>query len=206
MTQVLASQPLLVFFWLEPLDKAVHTDVDSVRPTEAPRGSLPKLHPPGRGKVGALRHVKAGVEARVVAAGEGDHDLALVLHDLVVGDAVLPEDHRADHAHLVSQVGRAILFHLREQAVSESFEPPDVGRGDAVPELGRPGVEIIDTVEIHVLRVPGEGCLPAAEIEIGRVDTIDLDSVVLLNVIEDGSEPLNVPLLAARVSYRALEV
>ena len=44
------------------------------------------------------------VEARVVAAGEGDHDLPLVLHYLVVGDRVLPQDVRRDQAHLVPAI------------------------------------------------------------------------------------------------------
>ncbi len=37
----------------------------------------------------------------MVAAGEGDHDLPLVLHYLVVGNRVLPQDVRRDQAHLV---------------------------------------------------------------------------------------------------------
>lgn len=104
-TQVLTCQPGLISLRLEPLDKAVHADVDSVWSTEAPRGSLPELDPPRRGEIGALRRVEARVEARVVAAGEGYHNLALVLHDLVVGDAVLAEDHGTNHAHFVTKVG-----------------------------------------------------------------------------------------------------
>lgn len=41
------------------------------------------------------------VESCMVSTWEGDHDLALVLDDLVVGDGVLAEDVRGDHAHLV---------------------------------------------------------------------------------------------------------
>ena len=45
-------------FWLEPLDEAVHGDVDHVRLADAAGGPLPVLHPPRRGKVGALRTVQ----------------------------------------------------------------------------------------------------------------------------------------------------
>ena len=41
------------------------------------------------------------VKARVVSAGEGDHNLSRLLDYLVVGNAVLAEDERAYHTHLV---------------------------------------------------------------------------------------------------------
>ena len=44
------------------------------------------------------------IKARVVATWKSYHDLPLVLHHLVVGDAVLPQYVGADHAHLVPQV------------------------------------------------------------------------------------------------------
>ena len=116
-------------FLLEPLDKAVHADVDGVWAAGAAAGSLAELHPPGRGEVGGLRAVEAGVEARVVAAGEGDHDLALVLHDLVVGDAVLPQDQGADQTHFVAEVGGTCLLQLGKQSIRESLEPPHVSCG-----------------------------------------------------------------------------
>jgi hypothetical protein len=49
------------------------------------------------------------VEARVVAAGEGDHDLPLVLHYLVVGNRVLPQDVRRDQAHLVPAIKKRLI-------------------------------------------------------------------------------------------------
>ena len=82
-TQVLASQPCLISVILEPLDEAVHADVDCVWSAVTTGGSLAKLHPPGRGKVGALSTVEPGVEARVVATGECDHYLSFMLDNLV---------------------------------------------------------------------------------------------------------------------------
>ena len=45
-------------------------------------GPLAVLDPARRGKVGGLGDVEAVVEARVVAIGERDHDLPLLLGDL----------------------------------------------------------------------------------------------------------------------------
>ena len=77
---------------LEPLHEAVHADVDGVRPTVTPAGPLAVLHPPGSGEVGALSTVEASVEPRVVAAGECYHDFSFVLDNLVVWNAVLPQN------------------------------------------------------------------------------------------------------------------
>ena len=140
----------------QPIRRKYLPDVDSVWSAVASRGSLPELHPPGRGKVCALGAVEPGVEAGVVATGEGDHDLALVLHYLVVGDAVLSEDTGADQTHLVSQIRGARLLHLREQSIRQPLKPPDVGCGDGIPELRRSKVEIVDAVEVHVLSVPSK--------------------------------------------------
>ena len=40
-------------------------------------------------------------------------------------------------------------------------------------------MQIVDGVKVHVLGVPGEGRLPRAEIEVGCVDSGNLDIVVL---------------------------
>jgi hypothetical protein len=44
--------------WLEPLDKAVHGDVDCVRLAVAPGGPLAVLNPSGGGEVSALGTVE----------------------------------------------------------------------------------------------------------------------------------------------------
>ena len=49
------------------------------------------------------------VEPGVVSAGEGDHDLPLVLDDLVVGYGVLAQHVGGDETHLVAEEGGALL-------------------------------------------------------------------------------------------------
>ena len=44
-----------------------------------------------------------------------------------------------------------------------------MGRRHAIPGLGRPVVQIVDPVEIHVLDVPREGRLPHPEVEVGAL-------------------------------------
>ena len=73
---------------------------------------------------------------------------------------------------------------------------PGIGRGYGVPELGLAVVEVVDGVEVHVLRVPGEGRLPHPEVQVGRVHTADLYIVILVDPVKDGPELLNVPNLA----------
>ncbi len=45
--------------------------------------------------------------------------------------------------------------------------------------LGISKMKIVDAVQVHVLRVPGEGGLPAAKVEVGCIYSADLDPVVL---------------------------
>ena len=40
-------------------------------------------------------------------------------------------------------------------------------------------MEVVDAVKVHVLGVPSEGCLPAAEVKVGGVHAVNLDTVVL---------------------------
>ena len=151
-------------FWLEPLDKAVHTNVDSIRPATTSGGSFAKLHPSWSGKVGALSTVKTSVEPRVIATGKCDHNLALVLNNLVVGNTVLSQDHWTYQAHLVSQVRWTGFLHLGKEAVCQPLKPANMSCGDGVPELGGSKVKIVDTVKVHVFRVPGKCGLPAAKV------------------------------------------
>ena len=133
MAIVLPSQPIVVAIRLKPLYETVHRDVDCVRLTETTRGSLAVLDPAGRGEVCTLSTVVASVEAGMVTTREGDHDLALMLHHLVVRDAILPENIGRDETHLVSQVSRAVLLQVGEQTISQTFEPFPVLRWDSVP-------------------------------------------------------------------------
>lgn len=45
-------------------------------------------------------------------------------------------------------------------------------------------MEVVDAVQVHVFRVPGEGCLPHAKVEIWSVDPLDGYTTVLFNYIQ----------------------
>ena len=64
------------------LHKVVHVDAHVVMVTVALRGLLPKVNPASGGKVGGLCTVEACVEARVVAIGERDDEVAGLLGHL----------------------------------------------------------------------------------------------------------------------------
>jgi hypothetical protein len=58
----------------------------------------------------------------MVAAGESDHDLALVLHNLVVGDGVLAKNVGRYQAHLVPAKRKPSSITLEEyKIISELF-------------------------------------------------------------------------------------
>lgn len=61
------------------LNKVVHVYSDIIRSALALGGSLPKVNPPDRGKVGRFCTIQASIESRVVAIGEGDDELACLL-------------------------------------------------------------------------------------------------------------------------------
>lgn len=56
-------------------------------------------------------------------------------------------------------------------------------------------MQIVDAVEVHVLRMPSKCGLPHAKIEVGSVDTFDNDATLLLHHIQQGVEVTDVPLL-----------
>lgn len=56
-------------------------------------------------------------------------------------------------------------------------------------------MQVVDAVEVHVLRVPSKCGLPHAKIEVGGVDTFDHDATLLLHHIQQGVEVTDVPLL-----------
>ena len=69
-------------------------------------------------------------------------------------------------------------------------------RRDGVPRLGRAVVQVIDTVQVHILRVPRERRLPHSKVEVRRVDALDLDVV---HRVENGAEAIDVPVLLVGV-------
>ena len=61
-----------------------------------------------------------------------------------------------------------------------------------VPEFRLSEVKVVDTVQVHVLGVPGKGRLPAAEVKVGRVHAVYLDSVVLnIRLLKNTSKIIN---------------
>lgn len=55
-------------------------------------------------------------------------------------------------------------------------------------------MQVVDAVEVHVLRVPGERGLPHAEVKVGRVDALDDDATLLLDHVQKSVEMSDVPL------------
>lgn len=55
-------------------------------------------------------------------------------------------------------------------------------------------MQVVDAVEVHVLRVPGERGLPHAEVQVGRVDALDDDAALLLDHVQKSVEMSDVPL------------
>ena len=56
-------------------------------------------------------------------------------------------------------------------------------------------MQVVDTVEVHVLRVPGERGLPHAEVQVGGVDALDGDAALVLHRVQYRVQSADVPLL-----------
>ena len=56
-------------------------------------------------------------------------------------------------------------------------------------------MQVVDTVEVHVLCVPGERGLPHAEVQVWGVYALDGDAALVLHRVQDGVESADVPLL-----------
>jgi hypothetical protein len=112
-----------------------------------------------------------------------------------VGNAVGLEDAGGDERSLVSEEGLAALVMLRKEAGGHSLEASTVLGSDCVPALGLPKVQVVDAVEVHVLRVPRKGGFPHAEVQVGGVHSFNGDFVVFADVIEDRAQLVDVPLL-----------
>lgn len=64
-----------------------------------------------------------------------------------------------------------------------------------VPGLGFSEMQVVDAVEVHILGVPGEAGLPHAEVQVRGVDSLDGDTTVLLDHVQDGVQVPDVPFL-----------
>ena len=77
-----------------------------------------------------------------------------------------------------------------------------VGLYRPVPTFGLPKVNVVDGIKIHIFRVPSERRLPHPKVEVSRVDTINADLVVLVDVVEYRTELVDVPLFHTWVGER----
>ncbi|KAK2496753.1 hypothetical protein MC885_005705, partial [Smutsia gigantea] len=145
-------------------------------------------------------------------------------------DSVVPEDRGRQQGRLVPQEGLAGAGAGREQLLGQALQAPAVLRGHRVPRLGRPEVQVVDAVQVHVLRVPRERGLPHAEVQvvdavqvhvlrvprerglphaevqIGRVDALDDQPALLLQQVLNGAQVSHVPLLRVRIKQGAADV
>lgn len=56
-------------------------------------------------------------------------------------------------------------------------------------------MQVVDTVEVHVLGVPGKRGLPHAEVQVRCVDAFDGDATLTFDGVQNGVQMANVPLL-----------
>ena len=66
-------------------------------------------------------------------------------------------------------------------------------------------MQVVDTVEVHVLSVPCKKCLPHAKVEVSCVDTWDMDPL-LCQTVQYGRQVVDVPLLEVRGHQTACQV
>ena len=55
-------------------------------------------------------------------------------------------------------------------------------------------MQVVDTVEVHVLGVPCKGGLPHAKIQVGCINSLNGDATFRFNGIQNGVQVANVPL------------
>jgi hypothetical protein len=152
----------------------LHVEEDGVGTAAAGLCLAAEGQPVGKGEVARFGAIEAVVEATVIAAGERDHELARVLRDLSAEQAVLLERGWRDEIRLVAQKLFAFGIGVAEVAPSNGVEAFSVTRPDAIPALRRPKVQVIDTIQLHVLRMPSEEGLPHPEVQVRLCDTRQL--------------------------------
>ena len=85
----------------------------------------------------------------------------------------------------MSEEGLAALVMLGKEASGHSLEASAVLRGNCVPALWLPKVQVVYAIEVHVLRVPRKGGFPHAEVQVSCVHPFNSDFVVFANIVED---------------------
>lgn len=85
----------------------------------------------------------------------------------------------------MSEEGLAALVVLGKEAGGHSLEAGAILWSDGVPAFRLAEVQVVDTVEVHVLSVPGKCGFPHAKVQVGRVDPLNGNFVVFADVVED---------------------
>merc|ERR1719225_788170 len=99
-----------------------------------------------------------------------DNHGARFMDDLLDANSICLQELRSYHKCLVSQqietrgrkIGEKLLSHLLQLVAK-------LGR-NTVPGLWGAPMDIVHAVEVHVLDMPAESCLPHAKVEVGQVD------------------------------------
>ena len=64
-------------------------------------------------------------------------------------------------------------------------------------------MQVVDGVEVHVLCMPGKRRFPHSKVEVGCVDSRNGHPILIHHAIQNGGEPIDIPLPDTRVSQGA---
>ena len=142
----------------------------------------------------------------MVRARVGDDELAGALHHARERDAVLLEERGGDEQLLVSEKLGARAPHLGNHALRQNLEALAVLRRDGVPKFRRAVVQVVDRVQVHVLRVPREERAPHAKVEVRRVHAVEGDPTLFKRAREQTVQLRHVPAPVVAVEERAGDV
>ena len=170
-----------------------HVELDAVRDALARTRALAVLHPRLRRKVAALGAVESRVETAVVGTRVGDDELAWVLNHARERNAVLLQQRRRDEQLLVPEKLGARAPHLGDHALRQNLESLAIFGRDRVPKLGRAEMEVVDAVEVEVLRVPREQRAPHAKVQVRAVHPLQRDVLALQGTREERVQAGDVP-------------
>jgi len=67
-------------------------------------------------------------------------------------------------------------------------------------------MKVVDTVQVHVLSVPREQRLPHPKVQICRVHTLDANTDLVLDLVENRAETVYVPHFLVSIIQRSRDV
>merc|ERR1711971_1426682 len=132
------------------------------------------FHPTSDCKIGRLCHVEPMIEARVVGMRKDNDHRARLMNNLLHTNSICFEELWSNHDCLVPQQVEAGGGKVREKLLSHLLQLIAKLWRNTVPGLWGSPMDIVDTVQVHVLNMPAEGGLPHAKVEVGQVDPRDL--------------------------------